>query len=127
MVDASPRIAVRVGPTHGVQATANAAPATSGPPFPARSISASTRHSALSLVMNSVATKKMPIAMIRTPAILLSVSMLVRSACEIPVAESPRTMKIVEKLAMKISDGGSTVRQFASSRSRAETPVTADR
>ena len=42
------RIAARVGPTQGVQAIAKAAPATSGPPLPARSISASTRHSRLS-------------------------------------------------------------------------------
>ena len=77
--------------------------------------------------MNIVATKKIPIAMISTPATLLSVARLVRSACEIPVAESPRMMKIVEKLAMKISDGGITVRQSASSISAAATPVTAER
>ena len=36
-------------------------------------------------------------------------------------------MKIVEKLAMNSSDGGTTVRQFACSRSLGATPVTADR
>ena len=64
------RIAPSVGPTHGVQATAKAAPATIGPPVPARSISASTRHSLLSFVMNRAAMKKTPIAMIRAAEIL---------------------------------------------------------
>ena len=74
-------MAVSVGPTQGVQATAKAAPATSGPPLPARSISESTRHSELSRVTNRVATKKTPITMISTPAILLRVARFVRSAC----------------------------------------------
>ena len=43
------RIAPSVGPMHGVQANANAAPAISGPPEPAREISASGRHSRFSL------------------------------------------------------------------------------
>ena len=49
---AAERIAARVGPTQGVQAIAKAAPATTGPPLPARSISASTCHSRLSRGMN---------------------------------------------------------------------------
>ena len=58
------RIEPSVGPTHGVQATANAAPATSGPPEPARDISASGRHSRLSFGTNGVSTKNTPSAMI---------------------------------------------------------------
>ncbi len=62
---AAERIAPRVGPMQGVQAIAKAAPATIGPPLPARSIRASTCHSRLSRVMKSEATKRTPIAMIR--------------------------------------------------------------
>ena len=53
---------------HGVQAIAKAAPATTGPPLPARSISASTRHSRFSLGTKSAAMKRTPIAMIRAAA-----------------------------------------------------------
>ena len=49
----------------GVQAIAKAAPATIGPPLPARSSRASTCHSRFSRVMNSEATKSTPMAMIR--------------------------------------------------------------
>ena len=62
--EAAVRIAPSVGPTHGVQATANAAPATSGPPEPAREISASGRHSRLSRGTNGVITNNTPSAMI---------------------------------------------------------------
>src|SRR3954468_15802757 len=72
-VAAAERIEPSVGPTHGVQATANAAPATSGPPEPARVISASGRHSRLSLGTNGVSTKKTPSGMITAPATLSSV------------------------------------------------------
>jgi hypothetical protein len=63
-----------VGPTHGVQAIANARPATIGPPVPAFATSASGRHSRFSFGMNSVATKKTPSATITQPATRLSVS-----------------------------------------------------
>ena len=66
---AAERIAPSVGPMQGVQAIAKAAPATIGPPLPARSISASTCHSRLSRATKREATKSTPIAMIRAPAI----------------------------------------------------------
>ena len=44
----------------GVQAIAKAAPATIGPPLPARASSASTCHSRFSRVMKSEATKRTP-------------------------------------------------------------------
>ena len=53
-VEAAARIAPSVGPMQGVQANAKAAPAMSGPPVPAREISASGRHSRLSLGTNGV-------------------------------------------------------------------------
>ena len=112
---------------HGVHAIANAAPATIGPPLPARSSRASTRHSLFSLTTKSWATKSTPMAMIRTPAILSSVSWFCRSVCVSPTAVRPRRMKITEKLAMNVSEGGTTLRQPAVSRSEAATPVTADR
>ena len=59
---------------HGVQAIAKAAPATIGPPLPARASRASTCHSRLSRVTNEAATNSTPIAMITTPAIFSSVS-----------------------------------------------------
>ena len=62
-----------VGPTHGVHATANAAPAISGPPEPARDISASGRHSRLSFGTNGVTRNSTPSAMITAPATLSSV------------------------------------------------------
>ena len=56
---------------HGVQAIANAIPATSGPPLPARSISASTCHSRFRRATNRLATKRTPMAMISDPGDLL--------------------------------------------------------
>ena len=61
---------------HGVQAIAKAAPATIGPPLPARSSSASTCHSRFSRVMNSEPTKSTPIAMISAAETLVSVCLL---------------------------------------------------
>ena len=111
----------------GVQAIAKAAPATIGPPLPARSSRASTCHSRLSRVMKSEATKSTPMAMISAPEIFVSSSLW---SCRIeprPVAVRPRRMKIAEKLATKSRLGPSTRRQPASSSSSAETPVTAER
>ena len=56
-------MAPSVGPTHGVHANANAAPATSGPPEPARWISTSGRHSRFSRGTNGVITNSRPSAM----------------------------------------------------------------
>ena len=74
---------------HGVHATANAAPATSGPPDPARLISASGRHSLLRIGMNGVSRKKTPSAMITAPAILSSVALELCSVEPRPVAVMP--------------------------------------
>ena len=49
----------------GVQAIAKAAPATIGPPLPARSSNASKCHSRLRRRTKSWATKRIPMAMIR--------------------------------------------------------------
>ena len=46
-----------------------------GPPVPARRISASGRHSRFRRGTNGVSRKKTPIAMIRMPATLSSVSL----------------------------------------------------
>ena len=111
----------------GVQAIAKAAPATIGPPLPARSSSASTCHSRFSRVTKREATKRTPIATIRAPEILVSSSLW---SCRVeprPVAVSPSRMKIAEKLATKSRLGPSTRRQPASSSSAAETPLTAER
>ena len=43
LLEARPRIAPSVGPTHGVQAIANATPISTGPPRPARSPGARSR------------------------------------------------------------------------------------
>ena len=61
----------------GVQAIANAAPATSGPPRPARRSSVSECHSRLNMPMNGVARKTRPIRMITTPPICSSSSLCV--------------------------------------------------
>ena len=61
------RIAPSVGPVQGSQATANASPATIGPPVWARRISSSGRHSRLSAAMNSVAMKRTPSSAIDDP------------------------------------------------------------
>ena len=77
--------------------------------------------------MNSEATKSTPIAMISAAEILVSVCLFSSKKEPRPVAVSPRTMKIAEKLATKSRLGPSTRRQPASSSSAAETPVTAER
>ena len=94
-----------VGPTHGVQANANAAPAISGPPDPARDISTSGRHSRLSLGTNGVSTNSTPSAMMITPAILSSVP---RPSCSVepsPVAVIPSATKTTVKDRQKTNAG----------------------
>ena len=54
------------GPVHGVQAIENAAPATIGPPLPARASSASTCHSRLSRSMNVAAMNSTPMTISST-------------------------------------------------------------
>src|ERR1700759_4318248 len=102
---AAERIAPRVGPMHGVQAVAKAAPATIGPPLPARESSASTCHSLFSRVMKSEATKRTPIAMISQPETWVSSGLFEERKEPSPVAVSPSRMKIDEKLATKIRLG----------------------
>ena len=91
------RIEPSVGPMHGVQATANAAPAISGPPLPARCMSASTRHSRLSRRMNGVSTKKAPSTMIMTPAICSSMPRWSLSVEPTPVALIPSATNTIVK------------------------------
>ena len=71
VVAASPRMAPSVGPTHGVHATANAAPATTGPLPLARTASPWTIHWRFNLVTNGVAMKKAPMTIIAPPPSLL--------------------------------------------------------
>ena len=101
----------------GVQAIAKAAPATIGPPLPARSISASTCHSRLRRATKSEATKRTPMAMISAAEIFSAARGGPGGWSRAPVAVSPRTMKIAEKLATKSRLGTRTRRQSASSSS----------
>src|SRR3954449_305189 len=127
-VDAAVRMEPRVGPTQGVQATAKAAPATSGPPEPAREISASGRHSLFSAGTSGVSRKKTPSATMIAPATLSSVP---RESCSVdpsPVAVIPSATKTTVNDRQKTNAGKrkglrrrSTVRISAS-----ETPDTAD-
>lgn len=111
----------------GVQAKANAAPATSGPPLPARCMSASTCHSLFSRVTKKEATKRTPIAMIKAAAILSSASRWSLSSDPILVAPMPSRMNTAEKLPQKIRLGTRTFFQSAPSSSSAVRPETADR
>ena len=65
--------------------------------------------------------------MIMPAATFSSTSRLSRSVEPTPVAVSPRTMKMAEKLAMNRRLGPSTRRAGARSSSVGDTPVTADR
>ncbi len=128
-VAATLRIAPSVGPTHGVQATANAAPAMIGPPEPARLISASGRHSRFSRGTNGVSRKKTPSAMMTTPATLSSVP---RSFCSVeprPVAVIPSATKTAVNERQNTIDGSRIFGRLRSPDfiSASETPDTADR
>ena len=112
----------------GVHAIANAAPATTGPPRPARRSSDSECHSRLNARTNGVARKITPSAMMTTPPICSSVCLWVSSADPRAVALKPSRMKIEEKLAMNSRLGTSTRRApTPSSRSAGVTPMTVDR
>ena len=121
------RIAPSVMLVHGVQAIANAAPATSGPPRPARRSSESGCHSRFSRPMNGVARNMTPITMINTPPTCWRVCLWALSAEPITVALMPSRMKISEKLAMNSRLGTSTRRAPVSFRSAGVTPITVDR
>ena len=114
---------------HGVQASAKAAPATSGPPEPARLMSASGRHSRLSLGTKGETTNSTPIAMISAPAILLSVSLCSLSVWPRPVAVMPSATNTIVNDRQKMSAGQSTlVGECSRERiSATDTPLTADR
>ena len=112
---------------HGVQAIENAAPATIGPPLPARAISASTCHSRFSRSMNVAATNSTPMTISNTAPMFVSRSWLSRSVSPSAVAVSPRRMKTTENEAMKSRLGPSTLRQSVSSISSMRTPVTTER
>ena len=111
----------------GVQAIENAAPATIGPPLPARSISASTRHSRLRRSTNIAAMKSTPITIRSTAPMSVRVSWFSRSELPICVAARPSRMKIVENEAMKRRLGTRTRRQSPSPISPGLTPVITDR
>ena len=121
------RIAPSVGPTHGVHANAKAAPAISGPPEPAREISASGRHSRFRRGTNGVSTNSTPSAMMTSPAILSSVP---RESCSVeprPVAVMPSATKTTVKERQKTIAGSSTLRALAALQLVELTPETADR
>ena len=102
-------IAPRVGPVHGVHAIANAAPATIGPPRPARCISASTCHSREKRGTNGASTNSTPIAMMMPPHTFNAAGPVSapRNAC---CPSRPRVMKIAEKVATNIRLGPITRR-----------------
>jgi hypothetical protein len=123
------RIAPRVGPTHGVQANAKAAPASRGPPEPARAISASGRHSRFSRGTKGVTTKSTPSPTITAPAIL---SRVPRESCSVAprlVAVIPRATNTTVNDRQKTAAGSRTrpAERPPRSMSATDTPDTADR
>ena len=122
-------MAPSVGPMHGVQANANAAPAMSGPPDPARLISASGRHSRLSLGTNGVSRNSTPSAMMTAPATLSSVPRESWSAEPSPVAVMPSATNTTVNDRQKTIAGSRTFRSERSPRcsSTTLTPETAER
>ena len=121
------RIAPSVGPTHGVHANANAAPAISGPPEPAREISASGRHSRFRRGTSGVITNSRPSAMMTTPAILSSVPRESWSVEPRLVAVMPSATKTTVKDRQKTIAGSSTRERSPRWSSPIVTPETADR
>src|SRR3954447_16443481 len=128
-VAAALRIEPSVGPMHGVQATANAAPATSGPPEPARLISESGRHSLLRIGMNGVSRKKTPSSTITAPAILSSVPLELYSEEPSPVAVMPSATNTTVNDRQKTIAGSRILPRLRSPdlMSAIERPDTADR
>ena len=104
-----------VGPTHGVHATAKARPAMTGPPAPARLISASGRHSWLKRGTKSVQTKKTPRTTISQPAIRFSVSWWSCSVEPMPVADIPKATNMIVNDRQKMIAGPRTLPTLRSS------------
>src|SRR3954452_13888729 len=127
--DAAARIDASVGPTHGVQATANARPAITGPPAPAREISASGRHSRLSFGTNGVSRKKMLIERITMAAARSSVCLESRRVEPRQVAIMPSAMNMIVNDRQKIAAGHRIADSLCSPvrMSAMLTPDTADR
>ena len=115
-------IAPSVGPVHGVQASAKAAPMTTGPPRPARCISRSTCHSRDSAGTKGARTKTTPITMISAPQTFRAAGP-VRVPCSACCPISPSAMKIAEKLATNDKLGPITRRARISD---GDTPATAE-
>jgi hypothetical protein len=107
-VEAAVRIAPRVGPVQGSQATAKARPATIGPPVCARRISCSGRHSRFRSGMNSVAMKRTPISAITIPEISRRTWRWSLSVWPRPVALMPSATNIAVKARQKRRAGPST-------------------
>ncbi len=127
--DAAARMDASVGPTHGVQATANARPAITGPPAPAREISASGRHSRLRRGTKGVSRKKTPIATMTIPAARSSVCLESRSVEPIEVAVMPSATNMIVNDRQKIAAGQRIAESLCSPErmSAMLTPDTAER
>ena len=112
----------------GSQATANARPATTGPPVAAREMSASGRHSRFRRGTNIVAMNSTPIAAITMPETCRRVTRCSPSQWPIPVAPIPSATNMTVNERQKISAGPSTFALPRPSFSSAnEMPEIADR
>ncbi len=98
-------MAPSVGPVHGSHATANARPATIGPPVDALDSNVSGRHWRFSLPTKSVATKSTPRAMMITPDICRSSWRLSWRKLPRPVAVMPSAMNMTVNERQKSSAG----------------------
>jgi hypothetical protein len=100
-----------------------------GPPVPARRMSASGRHSWFRRGTNGVSRKKTPIAMMRMPATLSSVSLESRSVEPRPVAVIPSATNMIVNDRQKTTAGPRTCERLwrPSRMSVMLTPDTADR
>src|SRR3954464_3479336 len=120
-------MAPSVGPMHGVHATAKAAPATTGPPLPARCMRPPTWNSRFSRSTNGVSRKKSPSAVMTTAETFSSRARCSFSDAPSAVAESPSTTKIAEKASTNITAGSRTRRGPAVLTSAGGTPGTVER
>lgn len=89
----------------GVQATAKAIPAMTGPPVPARRSSASDRNDWFSSGTNGLIRKITPIVISSTPATMSIVLRAPASGAPSPVANSPSATKTKMKLRQKSAAG----------------------
>ena len=116
-------IAPRVGPVQGVQASAKAAPISTGPPRPARSINPSKCQLRLNAGTNEDSRNTTPITMITAPEIFSAV-VPVSSVRSARWPSRPSAMKMNEKLPQNASVGPITrLARISSGRP----PATADR